>query len=48
MLREEVDLVFPLIDLAETLQIDRKALTEWVVSPYSFYWMIDLLSKYCT
>lgn len=31
MIKEEVDLVFPLIDVAETGQIDRKALTEWVV-----------------
>lgn len=34
MLREEVEFVFPLIDVAETGQIDRKALTEWVVSSY--------------
>lgn len=31
MLKEEVDLVFPLVDVAETGHIDRKALTEWVV-----------------
>lgn len=31
MLKEEVDLVFPLIDVAEMGQIDKKALTEWVV-----------------
>ena len=34
MLREEVEFVFPLIDVAETGQVDRKALTEWVVSSY--------------
>lgn len=32
MLKEEVDFVFPLIDVADTGQIDRKALTEWVVN----------------
>ena len=35
MLREEVEFVFPLIDVAETGQVDRKALTEWVVSSYT-------------
>ncbi|KAM7493508.1 hypothetical protein LguiB_028117 [Lonicera macranthoides] len=34
MIKEEVDLVFPLIDVAETGQIDMKALTEWVVKVY--------------
>lgn len=32
MIKEEVEFVFPIIDMAETGQIDRKALTEWVVS----------------
>lgn len=31
MIKEEVDIVLPLIDVADTGQIDRKALTEWVV-----------------
>lgn len=35
MLKEEVDLVFPLIDVAETGQIDKKAMMEWVVNFYS-------------
>ncbi|XP_063946845.1 mechanosensitive ion channel protein 10 isoform X2 [Daucus carota subsp. sativus] len=35
MLREEVEFVFPLIDVAETGQVDRKALTEWVVKVYN-------------
>uniref|UniRef100_M1CXG5 Mechanosensitive ion channel domain-containing protein n=1 Tax=Solanum tuberosum TaxID=4113 RepID=M1CXG5_SOLTU len=30
MIKEEVDIVLPLIDVADTGQIDRKALTEWV------------------
>ncbi|KAK1370626.1 Mechanosensitive ion channel protein [Heracleum sosnowskyi] len=34
MLREEVDFVFPLIDVAETGQVDMKALTEWVLLSY--------------
>ncbi|XP_051119169.1 mechanosensitive ion channel protein 10-like [Andrographis paniculata] len=34
MIREEVEIVFPMIDVAETGQIDRKALTEWVVKVY--------------
>nr|WGO49550.1 mechanosensitive ion channel protein A058645 [Torenia fournieri] len=34
MIREEVDFVFPMIDAAETGQIDRKALTDWVVKVY--------------
>lgn len=33
MIKEEVDIVFPMIDVGETGQIDRKALTEWVVCP---------------
>lgn len=32
MIKEEVEVVFPMIDVAETGQIDRKALIEWVVS----------------
>ncbi|GER32083.1 mechanosensitive ion channel protein 10 [Striga asiatica] len=35
MIKEEVDYVFPMIDAAETGQIDRKALTEWVVKVYN-------------
>ncbi|CAI9773158.1 unnamed protein product [Fraxinus pennsylvanica] len=33
MIKEEVDLVFPMIDVANTGQIDKKTLTEWVNSP---------------
>lgn len=36
MIKEEVDYVFPLIDVAETGQMDKKTLTEWVVRLYSF------------
>ncbi|CAK9172149.1 unnamed protein product [Ilex paraguariensis] len=35
MIKEEVDLVFPMIDVAETGRIDRKALTDWVVKVYN-------------
>ncbi|CAN8252337.1 unnamed protein product [Cochlearia groenlandica] len=35
MIREEVDLVLPLIDGAETGKITRKAFTEWVVNVYT-------------
>lgn len=35
MIKEEVDIVFPLIDVAETGQIDRKALMDWVVKVYN-------------
>ncbi|KAK9050193.1 hypothetical protein SSX86_002548 [Deinandra increscens subsp. villosa] len=35
MIKEEVDVVFPLIDVAEKGQIDRKTLTEWVVKVYN-------------
>ncbi|KAG9135220.1 hypothetical protein Leryth_013506 [Lithospermum erythrorhizon] len=35
MIKEEVDLVFPMIDVADTGKIDRKALTEWVVKVYN-------------
>ncbi|KAK4401250.1 Mechanosensitive ion channel protein 10 [Sesamum angolense] len=31
MLKEEVELILPMIDVAETGQIDRKALTDWVL-----------------
>ncbi|CAI9755747.1 unnamed protein product [Fraxinus pennsylvanica] len=34
MIKEEVELVFPIIDVAETGQIDMKTLTEWVVKVY--------------
>ncbi|GKE55853.1 mechanosensitive ion channel protein 10-like protein [Tanacetum coccineum] len=35
MIKEEVDMVFPMIDVAEKGQIDRKTLTEWVVKVYN-------------
>jgi small-conductance mechanosensitive channel len=35
MIKEEVDLVFPLIDVAETGHIDMKSLTEWVLKVYT-------------
>ncbi|KAK1414128.1 hypothetical protein QVD17_29869 [Tagetes erecta] len=35
MIKEEVDAVFPLIDVADKGQIDRKTLTEWVVKVYN-------------
>ncbi|KAD6794862.1 hypothetical protein E3N88_05758 [Mikania micrantha] len=35
MIKEEVDIVFPLIDVADKGQIDRKTLTEWVVKVYN-------------
>ena len=35
MIKEEVDLVLPLFG-AENGRIDRKALTDWVVSPFYF------------
>ena len=31
MIKEEVDLVFPLFEGSETGQIDKKALMDWVV-----------------
>ncbi|KAG8381768.1 hypothetical protein BUALT_Bualt05G0007000 [Buddleja alternifolia] len=34
MIKEEVEYVFPMIDVAETGQIDRKALTEWVLKVF--------------
>nr|WGO49557.1 mechanosensitive ion channel protein B085526 [Torenia fournieri] len=34
MIKEEVEFVFPMIDVADTGQIDRKALMEWVVKVY--------------
>ncbi|KAH7523865.1 mechanosensitive ion channel protein 10 [Ziziphus jujuba] len=34
MIKEEVDLVFPMIEGAETGKIDRQALTEWVIKVY--------------
>ncbi|KAM0025808.1 hypothetical protein Hdeb2414_s0021g00578961 [Helianthus debilis subsp. tardiflorus] len=36
MIKEEVDVVFPLIDVADTGQIDRKTLTEWVPATSEF------------
>lgn len=35
MIKEEVDIVFPMIDVAETGQINMKSLTEWVVKVYN-------------
>ncbi|KAK2994018.1 hypothetical protein RJ640_018775 [Escallonia rubra] len=35
MIKEQVDLVLPLIDIAEKGEIDRKTLTEWVVKVYN-------------
>ncbi|CAL2233709.1 unnamed protein product [Prunus armeniaca] len=35
MIKEEVDLVFPLFEGADTGRIDRKALTDWVVKVYN-------------
>ncbi|KAL4590174.1 hypothetical protein LXL04_003098 [Taraxacum kok-saghyz] len=35
MIKEEVDVVFPMIDVADKGQIDRKTLTEWVVKVYN-------------
>lgn len=37
MIKEEVDLVLPLFEVDETGQIDRKALTSWVVRPCIYY-----------
>ncbi|KAI3468074.1 hypothetical protein Pfo_024737 [Paulownia fortunei] len=34
MIKEEVEVIFPMIDVAETGQIDRKTLTDWVVKVY--------------
>ncbi|XP_051151357.1 mechanosensitive ion channel protein 10-like [Andrographis paniculata] len=34
MIKEEVEVVLPMIDVAESGKIDRKALTEWVVKVY--------------
>ncbi|KAL4590171.1 hypothetical protein LXL04_003094 [Taraxacum kok-saghyz] len=35
MIQEEVDMVFPMIDVAEKGQIDRQTLTEWVVKVFN-------------
>ncbi|KAL6216844.1 hypothetical protein ACLB2K_010062 [Fragaria x ananassa] len=35
MIEEEVDLVWPLIDVAKTGQVDRKTLTEWVIKVFN-------------
>ncbi|PWA71710.1 Like-Sm (LSM) domain-containing protein [Artemisia annua] len=35
MINEEVEMVFPMIDVADKGQIDRKTLTEWVVKVYN-------------
>ena len=42
MIKEEVDIVFPMIDVGETGKIDRKALTEWVV--HTIFSVIEFLS----
>lgn len=34
MIEEEAELVWPLIDVANTGKVDRKTLTEWVVRPF--------------
>ncbi|KAL9176631.1 hypothetical protein ABFS82_01G008700 [Erythranthe guttata] len=34
MIKEELEIVFPMIDVAETGRIDRKTLTDWVVKVY--------------
>lgn len=36
MIKEEVDLIFPLFEGSETGRIDRKALTDWVVRLFFF------------
>jgi len=36
MIKEEVDLIFPLLEGAETGKIDIKSLTNWVVSALMF------------
>lgn len=36
MIKEEVNLVFPLLEGSETGRIDRKALTNWVVMDFMF------------
>lgn len=44
MIKEEVDLVFPLFDgAAETGKITRKAFTEWVVSLLKNTFMLFIL-----
>lgn len=37
MIREEVDIVFPLFEGAESGRIERKALTDWVVSYFPLF-----------
>lgn len=45
MIKEEVDLVFPLFDgAAETGKITRKAFTEWVVSLLKHHSMLFILT----
>ncbi|VFQ84734.1 unnamed protein product [Cuscuta campestris] len=34
LIKEEVDMVLPMIDVAETGEVDKKTLTEWVVKVY--------------
>lgn len=36
MIKEEVDFVFPLFEVVETGNIERKALTDWVVRYFIF------------
>lgn len=46
MIKEEVDLVFPLIEGSETGRIDRKALTNWVVMAFIYmYKTMSCLSR---
>lgn len=41
MIKEEVDLVFPLMDVADTGRIDRKSLMDWVVRSFFFFVVIQ-------
>lgn len=41
MIKEEVDLVFPLLEGSDKGQIGREALTDWVVRPLLFSIFLD-------
>ena len=43
MVKEEVDLVFPLLEGGETGRIDSKDLTDWVVRQFLFLHLIFFL-----
>lgn len=45
MIKEEVDLVFPLFEGAETGYIDRKALTNWVVRHLISHFVLIIRNK---